>query len=49
MVELAVETVKRDLPQGVGITAPAFDWGPLGSYMVPIEEKMFEEMRTYVC
>jgi hypothetical protein len=47
MVELTVETVKRDLPQGVGITAPVFDWGPLGSYMVPIEEKMFEEMRDY--
>ena len=48
MVELTVETVKRDLPQGVGVTAPVFDWGPLGSYMVPIEEKMFEEMRTFV-
>jgi len=48
MVELTVETVKRDLPSGVGVTAPVFDWGPLGSYMVPIEEKMFEEMRTFV-
>jgi predicted pyridoxine 5'-phosphate oxidase superfamily flavin-nucleotide-binding protein len=47
MVELTVEAVKRDLPPGVQVTAPAFEWGPMGGYMVPIEEKMFEEMRTY--
>jgi hypothetical protein len=47
MVELSVEAVKRDLPPGVQVTAATFEWGPLGEYMVPIEEKMFEEMRTY--
>jgi hypothetical protein len=47
MVELTVEAVKRDLPPGVQVTAPAFEWGPMGGYMMPIEEKMFEEMRTY--
>ena len=46
MVEFAVEAVKRDLPPGVQVTAPTFEWGPLGDYMVPIEEKMVEEMRT---
>jgi hypothetical protein len=48
MIELEVTSVKRDLPPGVQVTAPTFEWGPLGAYIVPIEEKMFEEMRTYV-
>jgi hypothetical protein len=48
MVELAVESVKRDLPPGVQVSAPAFEWGPLADYMMPIEKKMFEELRTFV-
>jgi hypothetical protein len=47
MVELTVEAVKRDLPPGVQVTAPVFEWGALGAYMAPVEPKMFEEMRTY--
>jgi hypothetical protein len=48
LIEVTVETVKRDLPPGVSVTAPAFEWGPLGAYMSPIEPAMFEELRTYV-
>lgn len=47
MVELTVESVKRDLPPGVQVTAPAFEWGPLSEYMGAVEGKMFEEMRSY--
>jgi hypothetical protein len=47
MVELSVEAVKRDLPPGVLVTAPAFEWGALAEFMGAIEGKMFEEMRTY--
>jgi hypothetical protein len=47
LVELAVEAVKRDLPPGVEVDAPAFRWGAIGQYMSPIEPPMFEEIRTY--
>jgi hypothetical protein len=47
MVEVTVETVKRDLPPGVKITGPQFEWGALEQYMSPVEPKMFEEMRAY--
>ena len=47
LIEVTVETVKRDLPPGVQVTAPQFEWGPLGGYMTPIEPAMFEELRTY--
>jgi predicted pyridoxine 5'-phosphate oxidase superfamily flavin-nucleotide-binding protein len=47
LVEVSVETVKQDLPPGVQVTAPLFEWGPLGAYMTPIEPAMFEELRTY--
>ena len=47
MIEMRVELVKRDLPPGVKVTAPSFEWGPLGAYMDPIEPAMFEELRTY--
>jgi hypothetical protein len=47
LIEVSVETVKRDLPPGVQVTAPQFEWGPLGQYMDPIEPAMFEELRTY--
>ncbi len=47
LVELAVEAVKRDLPPGVEVNAPAFRWGAIGQFMTPIEPAMFEEIRTY--
>jgi hypothetical protein len=47
LVEFSVETVKRDLPPGVQVTAPGFEWGPLGAYMTPIEPAMFDELRAY--
>ncbi len=47
LVELVVETVKRDLPPGVEVDAPAFRWGALGAYMTNVEPAMFEEIRTY--
>ena len=47
LVELAVEAVKRDLPPGVEIDAPAFRWGALAPFMTPVEPPMFEELRTY--
>ena len=48
MVELSVESVKRDLPPGVEVDAPAFRWGALASYMTSVEPAMFDELRTYV-
>ena len=48
MIEVAVETVKADLPPGVEVDAPAFRWGALTQYMSGIEPAMFEEMRTFV-
>ena len=47
MVEVRVEAVKRDLPPGVHVTAPSFDWGALGGFMGPVEPLMFAEMRAY--
>lgn len=47
LVELAVESVKRDLPPGVEVDAPVFRWGALEAYMTSIEPAMFEELRTY--
>ncbi|MEK7692810.1 MAG: pyridoxamine 5'-phosphate oxidase family protein [Chloroflexota bacterium] len=47
LVELAVEAVKRDLPPGVEVDAPAFRWGALAPFMTPVEPPMFEELRTY--
>lgn len=47
LVELSVETVKRDLPPGVEVDAPAFRWGALEAYMTSVEPAMFEEIRTY--
>ena len=47
LIEVAVETVKRDLPPGVEVDAPRFRWGPLGDYMTNIEPSMFEELRTW--
>ncbi len=47
LVEVTIETVKRDLPPGVQVTAPKFEWGPLGGYMTPIEPARFEELRTF--
>jgi hypothetical protein len=45
MVQLDVEVVKRDLPPGVEIAAPAFKWGALEAFMGPVEPPMFEELR----
>ena len=47
LVQLDVETVKRDLPPGVEVTAPAFRWGALEGYMSSVEPLMFEELRSY--
>jgi hypothetical protein len=47
LVELVVETVKRDLPPGVEVDPPAFRWGALAAYMTNVEPAMFEEIRTY--
>ena len=47
MIEVGVELVKRDLPPGVSVRAPAFEWGPLGAYMSPIEPAMFDELKTF--
>lgn len=47
MVEVRVESVKRDLPPGVQVTAPSFEWGAIGKYMEPVEPQMFAEMRGY--
>lgn len=48
MVEVAVESVKRDLPPGVQVTAPSFEWGAIAKYMEPVEPAMFAEMRGYL-
>ena len=47
LVELAVESVKRDLPPGVEVDEPVFRWAALGAFMTPVEPPMFEEIRTY--
>jgi hypothetical protein len=47
LVELAVDVVKRDLPPGVEVDAPAFRWGAIGQFMTPVEPAMFEEIRTF--
>jgi Pyridoxamine 5'-phosphate oxidase len=47
LIELAVEEVKRDLPPGVEVDAPAFRWGAIAQFMTPVEPPMFEEIRTY--
>lgn len=48
LIEVAVETVKRDLPPGVEVDAPRFRWGPLGDYMASVEPGMFAELRGEV-
>ncbi len=47
MVEVAVDLVKRDLPDGVEVDAPAYRWGALESYMSKLDPLGFEEMRTH--
>jgi predicted pyridoxine 5'-phosphate oxidase superfamily flavin-nucleotide-binding protein len=47
LIEVAVETVKRDLPPGVEVTAPSFRWGALEQYMSSVEPAMFEELRNH--
>jgi hypothetical protein len=47
LVEVTIDTVKRDLPPGVQVSSPQFTWGPLGQYMEPIEPPMFDELRTF--
>ena len=47
LVQVDVETVKRDLPPGVQVTAPSFAWGALEQYMTSIEPAMFEELRDW--
>lgn len=45
LVQLDVESVKSDLPPGVQVHAPAFEWGALEQYMTGVEPAMFEELR----
>jgi hypothetical protein len=47
LIEVAVETVKRDLPPGVEVSAPSFRWGALEHYMSSVEPAMFEELRQH--
>ena len=47
LVQVDVELVKRDLPPGVEVDAPAFRWGALAPYMTGVEPAMFEELRTF--
>jgi hypothetical protein len=47
LIEVEVETVKRDLPPGVEVTAPSFRWGALEQYMSSVEPAMFEELRAF--
>jgi len=47
LVEVAVETVKRDLPPGVEVAAPSFRWGALEAYMTSVEPAMFGELRSW--
>jgi hypothetical protein len=48
LVQLDVETVKRDLPPGVEVDAPEFRWGALQEYMGAVEPKMFDEIRAAI-
>lgn len=47
LVQVDVETVKRDLPPGVIVEGPTFRWGALDPYMTPIEPPMFDELRSF--
>jgi predicted pyridoxine 5'-phosphate oxidase superfamily flavin-nucleotide-binding protein len=47
LIEVSVDSVKRDLPPGVIVEGPMFRWGALDPYMTPIEPKMFEELKTF--
>ncbi len=47
LVQLDVETVKSDLPPGVQIKGIEFDWGALAPVMLAVEDRMFEEIRTF--
>ncbi|HYM15473.1 MAG TPA: pyridoxamine 5'-phosphate oxidase family protein [Dehalococcoidia bacterium] len=47
MVEIAVDLVKRDLPDGVEVEAPVYRWGALEPYMSKLDPLGFQEMRTY--
>jgi hypothetical protein len=45
LVQLDVESVKSDLPPGVQVHAPAFEWAALDQFMSAVEPAMFEELR----
>jgi hypothetical protein len=47
LVQIDVESVKSDLPPGVQVHAPTFEWGALEQYMTGIEPAMFEELRSW--
>jgi predicted pyridoxine 5'-phosphate oxidase superfamily flavin-nucleotide-binding protein len=45
LAQLDVESVKSDLPPGVQVHAPRFEWGALEQYMSGVEPAMFDELR----
>jgi hypothetical protein len=47
MVEVQVQLVKRDLPEGVEIDGPVFRWGALEAVMGALDPLGIEELRTY--
>jgi hypothetical protein len=47
MVEVAVDLVKRDLPDGVEVEPPVYRWGALEPYMAKLDPLGFEELRTH--
>jgi hypothetical protein len=46
LVQFDIQAVKSDLPPGVGMKPPHFDWGALGEYMRGVEPAMFKELRS---
>src|SRR5262245_46151878 len=44
LIQLEVESVKSDLPPGVQVTPPSFEWGALEQYMTGVEPAMFDEL-----
>jgi hypothetical protein len=47
MVEVRVELVKRDLPQGVIIEGPVYRWGALEPFMSPLDPLGIAELKSY--
>ncbi len=47
LVQLDIASVKSDLPPGVGMKPPEFEWGAMGDYMRGVEPAMFQELRKF--